>query len=359
MAIGFIEPLDQYGGDESAAVSRAGYIAFNSNLSEANPAIGDWHVRHGIIGGSVIMSLGGPKTTIIFGARFAMSSLPIRQRGSYRIFAAQNTDVDTHIQVSIGTTGRIRVYRGSAGGAGDSGVLIAESTLEVSPGTYNHYEIKVVGGASDDGSVSVKVNGRTFINETNITTYSATPNTFDRIQFGTHSTLLNDFGGSGQVEDWDSWYWIDGDSTGGLEDDMIGLYDCYWLPVDADGVNADWNLTTGTDGFALLNEVPPDEDVSYIFTNVVDDESSFETVNLPAGIVDIKALTPIARSRKTDGGDGDIQVGVVSGASTDYAGDYALTEQYTYLGPVYEFDPDDDAVWTADNLPEVAVKRSL
>jgi hypothetical protein len=70
---------------------------------------------------------------------------------------------------------------------------------------------------------------------------------------------------------------------------------------------------------------------------------------------------PIHRSRKTDGGTGNIQLGVISGAATGLGVDRPITTAYTYWWDVFDSDPNIAAAWTkaAVNAMNLQLNRTL
>jgi hypothetical protein len=70
---------------------------------------------------------------------------------------------------------------------------------------------------------------------------------------------------------------------------------------------------------------------------------------------------PIHRSRKTDAGDGNIQVGAISGASTGLGADRPITTAYTYWWDIFDTDPATAAAWsrTSVNAMNLQLNRTL
>jgi hypothetical protein len=48
---------------------------------------------------------------------------------------------------------------------------------------------------------------------------------------------------------------------------------------------------------------------------------------------------PIQRSRKSDGGDGGLQVGLISGANTGLGANRQISSAYTYWWDIFDNDP--------------------
>ena len=81
----------------------------------------------------------------------------------------------------------------------------------------------------------------------------------------------------------------------------------------------------------------------------------FTVSNLPPDIVGVKALIPVVRARKIDGGDGNIQVGL-TGTATDLGADRPITTAFTYFWDVSELSPDTAAAWTPVEVDAVKLQ---
>src|SRR5690606_5254270 len=104
-----------------------------------------------------------------------------------------------------------------------------------------HLEIKVVQHAST-GSIEVRINGATVINETGL-------NTTDTI--GQIGLLAGTGSSSAQNIYIDNLYvW---DDTGAVNNDWLGERLVYTLMPDGDGPTQDWTLSTGSDTYDLLD----------------------------------------------------------------------------------------------------------
>jgi len=151
------------------------------------------------------------------------------------------------------------------------------------------------------------------------------------------------------------------DGAGAANNDFMGSVQVIELIPDADNVFA-WSASTGTTGFNLVDEAPPNDDTDYIFAvNPPPSLSNFDVTGLPPDITSVKGIIARVRSRKTDGGDGNLQVGVVSGASVGLGADRPITTAYTYWSDVFEVDPATAAPWlpSAVNAVKLQLNRTL
>ena len=83
--------------------------------------------------------------------------------------------------------------------------------------------------------------------------------------------------------------------------------------------------------------------------------------DLPATVTSVRGVMPIHRSRKTDGGDGNLQQGLISGASTGLGANRPITTAYTYWWDIYDADPNGAIAWTrlAVNALNYQLNRTL
>lgn len=83
--------------------------------------------------------------------------------------------------------------------------------------------------------------------------------------------------------------------------------------------------------------------------------------DLPSTVTSVRGVMPIQRSRKTDGGDGNIQQGLISGASTGLGANQPITTAYTYWWDIFDADPNGSIAWTriAFNALNLQLNRTL
>lgn len=83
--------------------------------------------------------------------------------------------------------------------------------------------------------------------------------------------------------------------------------------------------------------------------------------DLPVTVTSVRGVMPIHRSRKTDGGDGNIQIGALSGAATGLGADRPITTAYTYWWDIFDADPNTAAAWSkaSVNAMNLQINRTL
>lgn len=96
---------------------------------------------------------------------------------------------------------------------------------------------------------------------------------------------------------------------------------------------------TGT-GWNKINEVTPDEDVTFI-TAPTPAPAAYQALltQLPSNVTTVRSVMTIHRSKKTDGGDASVQASLVSGANTGSGTSRPITTAYSYWWDIFEQDP--------------------
>lgn len=140
------------------------------------------------------------------------------------------------------------------------------------------------------------------------------------------------------------------DGTGTRNNGFVGAVVLYQKKTTAD-VALNWTPSTGADGWSILDNTPPN-DAQFIsaFNPPPSPYRGSLGPNLPADVTSVKAIMTAVRAMKSDGGDGSLQVGLVSGVSVDLGLDRPITTSMTYWWDISEEDPATNAPW----LPSAA-----
>lgn len=287
--------------------------------------------------------LSAPQATVGIATRFWMSYLPADSGDAPHIFSWRDGSNNEQAYVTVDTTGQLIAYIGGVA-VGNSGgpVLTANG--------WWHIEAKLVlAGALS--TIEVRVEGITKVTGTGTTAADCA-----------QVAMVNGGGGSGQNF---FCYWKDfivWNGLGALNNDFMGSCSVYSIIPDSD-VAATWARNVGADNFGNINEDgPPDDDTAYIYAVTPAPAANVMGLsNLPVDVTSVRALMAIQRSKKTDGGDGNVQAGLISGASTALGADRPITTAYTYFRDVIETDPATAAQWTpgAVNAAQLQLNRTL
>lgn len=292
-----------------------------------------------------------PRTTLGSLARFWLSALPSGPLATYFSFADVNANV--HLVVRVDASGFLRVYRNDNAGL----VLLGSSANPVIiANAWLHVEAKVFLDVAV-GTVAIRVEGITVVN------IPAVRTTSDRAGFIASIQNIILFGGSGNygattyAKDFIIW-----DNTTGFNNDFMGSCQVYKIIPDAD-VALNWTPSAGGTGFNLINEVTPDDDGSYISAPAPGIPAAYKCSlsDLPVTVTSVRGVMPIHRSRKTDGGDGNIQIGAISGVSTGLGADRPITTAYTYWWDIFDADPATAGAWSrvSVNAMNLQINRTL
>jgi hypothetical protein len=255
-------------------------------------------------------------------------------------FGSQNPNHGGDMQVSLvlELNGKLSVYRG-----GIAGTLLATSTTVLQIETWYYLELRVYVD-NTLGEYELKIDGVTEISATSVDTQgSATDDAIGMMTLITPDFLTSQ---TGKYTLFDDMY-IRGDTVntaGGFFGDVRIEHK---LP-NANGTNRDWTLSTGTDDFAVLDEVTGTM-TDYAYTSTAADQITCGMEDV-SGTSVIKEVTLIGRTKIGSSGARDLKPVCKSGATTD-VGAAKRTLQDSYLQPVtYSVDPNTAATWTETNL---------
>jgi len=360
VTIAWFDGFDQYGADESLVPDGAWAQFDDFVLSETQARTGERSAALTVIGAQGRRSLGGDFDQVVMGCGFRLSRLPIPPfnaiRGCTVVQQFRNGANRSHISIQIGTTGRILIMGGgldrtSSTTGPDAPVLLAQSTLEVAAGAWNHMETKAIFDA--DGSVEVKINGKTFVSYEGNTLFGTGGAEVAQIAIGSFDSSI-------PIE-YEILWWDDIFVSVGETADFLGQMGVYYLQPVSDAAPQEWDYTTGANGYPLISEIPPDGDVDYIFSESVGNKARFAVEPLPVNVLSVAAVAPLAYARKTDSGDCNIQLGVFSIATLEMAADdKAMATSYNYFFDVWETDPGNgDGAWTPSAMPNIQVERTV
>lgn len=311
-------------------------------LSTANPRTGSYHLRFS--GGNDLRRvLGGAKTTVGTGAVIYMSSLP-NQNNQCTIFAFHDAANAAQIQIVVQTTGTISVFRGNK-----ATLLDTTAAPVVTAEAYQHIECMVT-FSQTVGTVEVRVNGVTVTSLTGIDTVASSLVECSQLVFC-------DTGSAAMTIDMDDLYAYD--SNGSYNNTFIGDRRVLTLKPNANTIQADWTAVGAATGYECIDDTTPDGDTTYIGASVAGSPgaiSEFGLEDLPDGISAISAVYLVGMMRKTEAGDADIQMSVVSGVVEGNGTNRPITEIYTYFGDVFETDPATAAPFTPSAVDDLLIK---
>ena len=283
----------------------------------------------------------GARTTAGFAKRIWLPSLPpnVNSVPSFGFLDAGNNVL---VSMVIDPIGRIAVYTGRSNGT----LLAVTSGPVITANAYQHVEFKATAGLS--GSFEVRVNGIQVLTGTG-NTGAGSYYQYGIDGVGDPATLIY------YLKDLVVW-----DSTGTYNKDFLGSVNVLDLLPNSD-VSFPWTPSSGTTGYNLINDLPP-SDTSYIQAAFpLPSPSVFGIQDLPADVTSVKAMISCVRVEKIDGGDGNLQASLKSGASTTLGSDRPVTVAFTYYQDIFEVDPATSAPWTptAANAAQLQLNRTV
>lgn len=352
MAIRFMDSFDHYGG-LIAEMAKGTYLEAGIGVvggglvtSRSRTGAYGFHFTNGTAIRRVIENrpqTAGAACSLWFDVLPAISNRAV-------LFAFNDRDNNQQVWLGVNTDGSISAWLGS-----EFVTPIATSSPVLTTGAWQHVEARVMVDATA-GEVEVRVNGVTVIAASGVTTKNSGSGHEEVAQVRVYAGI-----GVTQVfftiDDFFLW-----DTEGSANNDFIGDRRVMTDVADQDTVIADWQLSTGVNGFALINEVPPDDDTTYLFAepDQVGDQSAFEFADLSAEVSAVTAIMITARTIKTDAGPATAQISVFSNSTEGLAEERAITTTWTDRQDIFETNPDTGAPWTRTevNAALIAIKRT-
>lgn len=358
----------RYGGDEAkmlngssgqawAQVTQSG--ADGWSLSNVNPRTGTWHLRteDGTAQPIARRVFGAPKDEIFFGQALYFEELPSLEIANssndpgFWIAAFRNQSNQMEVGVSLGTDGAICVWRGEFNlGDWDNGnfigTLLYRSLPVVGAGAYQHFEhyLKIDNSA---GAYELRVDEVTRINITGIDTDRTGGGEVSQVVVGRSGGIA--FGGSGAFVDLADVYVNDTTSDGSGCDTWIGDCKSGVRMVDSDTAQADFALSSGVSGYALIDDIPPN-DADYIDTTASTARSDFGFANGPGNESEILTARPFVRAWKDDAGTCEIAPSLQSAGDDATVTSQPITTAPAYYDSNVPINPDTGVPWTPTQL---------
>lgn len=345
--------LDDFHGYGVVANMLNGAYAFVSCVltADPDPTAGGAKVTQGGGAAALRKVLASAQTTVGIAGRYWPGSLGIA--GETVIMTVADANNVNLCYVSFDVSGFIKAYRLDSGGA----VLLATSATPVMlANAWQHLEGKFVIDVAA-GSIEVRREGVTVLQVLAVRTTSNIAGALAsvlNVKIWTDSTLP--VNASYYFKDFCIW-----DGSGARNNNFLGSRTVKRLHPTGDAVFP-WGTSSGVTGWNLINADAPLDDASYIFADATPPAASlFNLEDLPVTVTSVAFVMPIHRSRKTDGGDGNIQTGLKSSATTGVGANRPITTAYTYWTDIFDSDPNGAAAWSvaAVNALQLQLNRTL
>jgi len=293
------------------------------------------------------LSVGGPRTTLGVGFGVYFSSMPTTPNNM--LVCYRDVDNTTQFSISVGTDGTIAAFRG------ELATFLGRSAVPVlTANAWHHFECKAVLN-NTTGSIDIRINGVNVLSLSPIDTVTSALVEASQLVFQSQTGSGGSNGGTSFIDD--IFWWND---AGSFNNTFIGDKRVRWVPPDADTGVTDWVRNTGANDFDAIKEAAPDDDATYIAASAINNISEFGLTDLPASVTAISAMCPFARMKKTDAGNANVQMSLLSAAAAGAGLDRPITTAYTYWRDVIEVDPNTGApaTPTAFNSMLLRIKRT-
>jgi hypothetical protein len=255
----------------------------------------------------------------------------------------------TLLSLAVNLDGSLYVY---GNGSPSTVICTTGSTSVISPDTWCYLEwtatlADAVGGTDMLATVSVWINNKLVCTGSHLMgrpswqLRSGTP-TFNRV------FLLSGVNTDGQAYFAD-YYLTNGDGPTNMGR-LGGSRSPYGVLVEpffpaSDGSSLDWIPSTGTDHYAMVNEVIADMDTSYNSSSTLDAVDSYVWQQLPTFIGTIKSAQLSFIARSTEEGTRVIKANIGVGGLEIQGSPFALCSTYFYQHHAFDVDPATTLPW--------------
>jgi len=256
---------------------------------------------------------------------------------SWNIMELRNGTSTNCIAINSTATGALEVRRGSR-----SGTVLGTSPAGVAPSnTWIYIELSLTISATV-GTVDLNVDG---LSQISLTAQNTGTTSIDSINF-----CENSAGGQSYFDD----VYVRDDLT------RLGPSRIESLIPNSDVSGGVWTPSTGTSGWACIDETQANGDTDYISASSVGDQSLFECTDLSTTPLNVYAVQIVTNSEKTDAATRAIKHAISDGTTTATSGDKALLSAYGFQNTIFLTAPDGSA-WngTKVNALKAGVKVSV
>lgn len=304
--------------------------------------------------------LASPVAKMGAAARFYFPTMPDGLVGGTIFDFLSSAPANPHVSCIVDANGALRFLRGRDYFTinGENGTLIAQTDPLIGAAAWNHIEVQI-NIDNSVGWVRVAVNGVHRYQALNLDTRNGSDTLIYSVSqscgitgatsagdFYMDDYYMYDFTGDSAVDtDWCPTT----DAGTGVATGYIGDLQGMYLPANGDTAESDWQLSTGTDAYALVDEVDPD-DADFLYSNTVDDLTELEFLDLPEEITYVRGVDFIGRMSKADAGAAFTKFGMKSVVDIEDADERPLTVEASYWRDQFNVDPDSGARWTRASL---------
>lgn len=346
MAIQHMDNWTPYGNDQSLLLNGVWADKFLVVLSDPDPVDPSRQalaIANDGGAGYLRYAMQNTATTCGVALRMWLDNLPATDGQYPQPFSFRDATNTIICTIGVDNTGRLKVWSGSLGVGGT--LLFTTNTPAVTANGFYHLECKVVISATV-GSIQLRVEGVPVINLTNLNLGTQPVGNFQMQQAQVFRRML--------IRDFVLW-----DGASSFNNDFLGACIVYSCTPNAD-INTNWT-TTNANRYSVLDNSPPvtGEYIEAIATPIPPAYLAGLT-DLPPDVTSVKCVMTIVKAAKSDGGDGNLQVGLKSGATTGLGLDRPITGAQTYWRDFFATDPNTSAAWAvpAVNAAQLQINRT-
>lgn len=346
MAIFFADSFDHYGNEDAGETNmlKGNYVEANGGLfggpQTTVKRTGLRSFRFYDESGSILRRVfSEPKDVLGVSLAFMIENLPSTESATaVRIMRVTDTTNTQLCSITLATTGALRV-RNAAGT-----ILFSSAAGVITAGGFNHIEARFI-FANGDGEVEVRVNEVTVIDIQDVDI--GPPATAE--QFAISDSAGAASFGNFYVDDLVLW-----DDLGTENNDFLGDVSVFTHMPNADTAQADWSPSTGSTGYVIIDDIPPDAD--FLEATVAGDRSDFEMPTFSVGnIVAVKAVQRFSLVKKNGAGSSTFRQGVVSNATDAFGTIHSPGTSETYYNDLFQLNPDGSVAWDVAAVEDMQI----
>lgn len=287
------------------------------------------------------MAVPTPGDVIGCGARFWRPTLPASNSERPAIISYRSSANARRYDLQVEPNGALGLY--------NNNVLVESTVVPVFvAAAFQHIEMKI---NCVTGEYEIRREG---VNVLSGIDPSPPGGTIGIIGFNNHQ---NTFAAVGILYMKDLVVW---DDAGTQNNNFMGSVSVKTSGPVADNSNSGWVPSTGISIAGVIDETTPN-DADFATAAAINADAEMTLANLDADVTSVRGVVTVFRAKKSDGGDGNIQVSLKSNASYDAGADHPVTTSETYYYDISELDPNTGSPWTPGTFNDalVRLKRTL
>lgn len=279
-------------------------------------------------------------STVILGAAFRVLGLPV-SGAQVDLVDFQWGEGNPGIIIRLTETGALQLVD-------RTGTVVASTAAgTVSAGRYYRIEVKV---ASIGGTADVDV----WLGDSTAWTQIFNESSVDAASGSTSYGSVYLRAGPANAADWDDVLLLDGSGT--RANDVVGDVRAATLAPTSDGGLMEWTPSTGTDGYAMVDDPAPGGpvDTDYIQAAAAPLEARFGLESLPSSASAVHMVA--VSSRMQDGGGANNAAALINSDGSETTGtSRSLSSAFLSYQDYFDEDPNGDEAWTQTSVERLEI----